>query len=95
MTITQVHLVLVTIKVHSKMCSFVTQHNATEVLRERSIGMLNARISTRAVARECNVNLSTIRHLQRCFENLGVRTTGLVVTDFNGQRLTFYDHWHA
>ena len=29
--ITQVHLVLGTIKGHSKMCSFVTQHNATDV----------------------------------------------------------------
>ena len=31
MTITQVHLVLGTIKGHSKMCSFVTRHNATDV----------------------------------------------------------------
>ena len=31
MIITQVHLVLGTIKGHSKMCSFVTQHNATDV----------------------------------------------------------------
>jgi hypothetical protein len=31
MIITQVHLVLGTIKGHSKMCSFVTQHNATGV----------------------------------------------------------------
>ena len=30
MIITQVHLVLGTIKGHSKMCSFVTQHNATD-----------------------------------------------------------------
>ena len=31
MIITQVHLVLGTIKGHCKMCSFVTQHNATDV----------------------------------------------------------------
>jgi hypothetical protein len=31
MIITEVHLVLGTIKGHSKMCSFVTQHNATDV----------------------------------------------------------------
>ena len=31
MIITQVHLVLVAIKGSSKMCSFVTQHNATDV----------------------------------------------------------------
>ena len=31
MIITQVHFVLGTIKDHSKMCSFVTQHNATDV----------------------------------------------------------------
>jgi hypothetical protein len=31
MIITQVHLVLGTIKGHSKMCSVVTQHNATDV----------------------------------------------------------------
>jgi hypothetical protein len=32
MIITQVHLVLGAIKGHSEMCSFVTQHNATDVL---------------------------------------------------------------
>jgi hypothetical protein len=31
LSITQVHLVPGTIKGHSKMCSFVTQHNATDV----------------------------------------------------------------
>ena len=31
MIITQVHLVLGTIKWHSKMCSFATQHNATAI----------------------------------------------------------------
>ncbi len=44
------------------MCSFIAQHNATMsfVLRERAIGMLTAGMSTRAAARELNVNFSTI-----------------------------------
>ena len=74
MIITQVHHVLGTIKGNSKMCSFVTQHNATdgtEVLRECAIGMLTARMSTRAVAREFNVNFSTISHLKCCFREFG------------------------
>ena len=33
--------------------------------------MLTAGMSTRAVAREINVNFSTIIHLQRCFRELG------------------------
>ena len=41
------YVVLGTIKGHSKMCSFITEHNATDV----SIGMLIAQMSTRAVAR--------------------------------------------
>jgi hypothetical protein len=44
MVITQVHLVLETLKKHFKLCGFVTQHNATD-------GMLIAGMSTRAVAR--------------------------------------------
>ena len=49
MIITQVYLVLRKIKDHSKKCSFVTQHYATDVffLRERAIGMLTAGMSTR------------------------------------------------
>ena len=31
MSITQVNLVLGTVKVHSKMCSYITQRNATDV----------------------------------------------------------------
>jgi hypothetical protein len=63
MIITQVHLVLETIKGHSKMCSFVTKHNATNVSSWGSvaIGMLTAGMSTRAVVRKCHVNFSTIR----------------------------------
>ncbi len=40
-----------------------------QVLRERAIGMLTAGMSTRAV--ELNVNLSTIRGLQRRFREFG------------------------
>ncbi len=73
MIIAQVCLRLATIKSHSKMCSFITQHNATnvQVLRERAIGMLTAGMSTRAVARELNVNFSTISRLQRRFRKFG------------------------
>ncbi len=58
------------------MCSFITQHNATNIasfegLKTQiycpyiAIGMLTAATSTRAVARELNVHLSTISRLQR------------------------------
>ena len=67
MIITQVHLVLGTIKGHSKVCSFVTVPKMSQVLRERAIGMLTAGMSTRGVAREMNVNISTISCLQRHF----------------------------
>ncbi len=43
----------------------------SQVLRERAIGMLTAGMSTRAVARELNVNFSTISHLQRRFREFG------------------------
>ncbi len=39
----------------------------SQILRERAIGMLTAGMSTRAVARELNVNFSTISRLQRRF----------------------------
>ncbi len=42
-----------------------------QVLRECAIGMLTAGMSTRAVAHELNVNLSTISRLQRCFREFG------------------------
>ncbi len=38
-----------------------------QVLREHAIGMLTAGMSTRTVARELNVQFSTISHLQRHF----------------------------
>ena len=42
-----------------------------QVLRECVIGMLTAEMSTRAVARELNVNFSAISHLQRHFREFG------------------------
>ncbi len=42
-----------------------------QVLRERAIGMLTAGMSTRAVARELNLNFSTISRLQRRFREFG------------------------
>ena len=79
MIVTQVHIVLGTIKGHSKMCSFVTQHNATNVsgFEERAIGMLPAGMSTRAVAIEFHVNFSTNDVLQ----NLAVHPIGLRTAD--------------
>ncbi len=41
------------------------------VLRERAIGMLTAGMSTRALARELNVNFSTISRLQKRFREFG------------------------
>ena len=67
MIITHVYLVLGTIKGHSKMCSFVTQHNASEVLRECTIGMLTAGISTRDECWMFNVNFSTLSRLRTLF----------------------------
>ncbi len=43
----------------------------TQILRERAIGMLTAGMSTKAVARELNVNFSTIIRLQRRFKEFG------------------------
>ncbi len=51
------------------MSSFITQHNATDVASFE--GMLTAGMSTRAVARELNVNFSTISCLQRRFGEFG------------------------
>jgi hypothetical protein len=64
---------LILIKGHYKMCSFVTQYNATDVssFEGCAIGMLIAGMSTRAVAREFHVHFSTISHLQRCFIEFG------------------------
>ncbi len=43
----------------------------SQVLREHAIGMLTAGMSTRAVARELNVNFSTISRIQRRFREFG------------------------
>uniref|UniRef100_A0A8P4G3C6 Transposase Tc1-like domain-containing protein n=1 Tax=Dicentrarchus labrax TaxID=13489 RepID=A0A8P4G3C6_DICLA len=43
----------------------------SQVLRESAIGMLTARMSTRAVARELNVHFSTKSRLQRRFREFG------------------------
>ncbi len=43
----------------------------SQVLREHAIGMLTAGMSTRAFARELNVNFSTISRLQRRFREFG------------------------
>ncbi len=56
------------------MCSFITQHNATDVasfVTQLTIGMLTAGMSTRDVACESNVNFSTISRLQRRFREFG------------------------
>jgi hypothetical protein len=48
-----------------------TMPQMSHVLRECAIGMLTAGMSTRAVARELNVHVSTICHLQCCFREFG------------------------
>ena len=50
---------------HTKMFSFITLHNATDV------GLLTAGISTRAADPELNVHFSTISCLQRRFRQFG------------------------
>ena len=73
MVITQVHLVLGTIKGHLKcvVLSHNTMPQMSQVLRECAIGMLTAGMSTRAVARELNAHFSTISCLQHCFRTFG------------------------
>ncbi len=53
------------------MLSHSTMPQMSQVFTERAIGMMTARISTRAVTRELNVNFSTISHLQRRFREFG------------------------
>ena len=48
-----------------------TMPQMSQVLRERAIEMLTAGMSARAVARELNVNNSTISRLQHCFREFG------------------------
>ncbi len=68
MIIAPVCLRLATIKGHSKMCSFITQHNATDVASFEGADCRNVH---RAIARELNVHFSTISRLQRCFREFG------------------------
>jgi hypothetical protein len=65
MIITRVHLVRGTIKVHLNVqfCHTKQCHRCLK-LRECAIDILTAGMSTRAVAREFNVNFSTISHLK-------------------------------
>ncbi len=53
------------------MCSFITQHNATDVASFQGACNCHAVMSTRAVAHELNVNFSTISRLQRRFREFG------------------------
>ncbi len=55
------------------MCSFITQHNATDVASFKGAcnWLWTSGMSTKAVARELNVNLSTISRLQRCYREFG------------------------
>ncbi len=67
MIIAQVSLRLATIKDHSNMCSFSTQHNATDVVSFE--GACNWHADCRNVHQSCcrklNVHFSTIRCIQR------------------------------
>ena len=65
------------------MCSFVTQHNATDVssLRECAIGMLTAGMTTITVARELNVNFSTIIRFNIVLDYFEVHPSGLTTAD--------------
>jgi hypothetical protein len=62
MIITKVHLVLGTIKGHSKMCSFVIQHNATKFW---------GRVQLTFWLQEFHVHFFTISHLQLRFREFG------------------------
>ena len=51
--------------------SYNTMPQTSQVLRECTIGLLTAGMSTRAVTRECNVNFFTISHLQHRHREFG------------------------
>ena len=72
MIITQVHLVLGTIKGHSKMCSFVTQHNATDV---QLACWLQECLPELLQDNQIFISLSWAASI--VLENLAVRPTGL------------------
>ncbi len=73
MIIAQVCLRLATIKGHSKMCSFITQHNAKDVASFEVVCNWHAdcRNVHQSCCREFNVNFSTISRLQRRFREFG------------------------
>ncbi len=66
MIIAQVCLRLTTIKGHSKMCSLITQHNATDFFAS-----FEGACNWHADCIELNVNFSTISRLQRRFREFG------------------------
>ena len=92
--ITQVHLVLGTINGHSKMCSFVTQHNATDVWREHAIGMLTVRMSTSEFGSKSNRPHTTcmascgraVCWRQRCEQSAPLVAVGVMVWAGYGQQ---------
>ncbi len=103
MIIAQVCLRLATIKGHSKMCSFITQHNATDVASFE--GACNWHADCRNVHQSCcrefNVHFSSISHLQRCFREFDSTSNRLhnprpsVITpaqDLHIQHLHLQDH---
>ncbi|XDV29487.1 hypothetical protein PO909_032606 [Leuciscus waleckii] len=61
------------------------------VLRERAIGMLTAGMSTRAVAHELNVHLSTISRLRRHFREFGSTSQTQPACDLHIQHLHLQD----
>ncbi len=73
MIIAQVCLRLPTLKATLKcaVLSHSTMPQMSQVFRERAIGMLTAGMLTRYVARELNVNFSTISRLQMRFREFG------------------------
>lgn len=64
---------LATIKGHSKMCSFITQHNATDFasFEWASIGMLTTGMFTITVAHELIVHFPSTSSLQMHFREFG------------------------
>ena len=84
MIITQVHLVLGTIKGHSKMCSFITQHNATRCAK--FWGSVQLPFWLKESPPELlpdNLMLISLPFAasNMVLENLAVRPTGLTTTD--------------
>ncbi len=71
MIIAQVCLRLATIKGHSKMCSFITQHNATDASFEGACNWhADCRNVHQSCCRELNVHFSTISRLQKAYQRI-------------------------